>query len=262
MDSGDSDELQALFDSIVESNKPSSGSAAPAAAPTAAVANAPDSTGAGDPLSKAAGFAGGDLNEPASSMFSKIGQLTRHLHDTLRELGYDKSLEEAASAIPDARDRLNYVATMTEQAAERALNAVDAAMPLQEKIQDRSGELSEKWDKLFAKQLSVEEFRTLVHETRQFLNDTNQHSKDTNSQLLEIMMAQDFQDLTGQVIKKIVAMAKDMEQNLLGFLVEFASQNRRTDNSLLNGPVVNSEGRADVVTSQEQVDDLLESLGF
>ncbi|WP_137936356.1 protein phosphatase CheZ [Chitinivorax sp. B] len=260
LDSGDSDELQALFDSIVESNKssvePPPPAATPAPVPTAAATPAEESAPA------KAVFNMSDMGDQASSMFSKIGQLTRHLHDTLRELGYDKSLEEAAAAIPDARDRLNYVATMTEQAAERALNAVDAAMPLQEKIQDRSGELVEKWEKLFNKQLSVEEFKVLAHETRQFLNETNQHSKDTSSQLLEIMMAQDFQDLTGQVIKKIVGMAKDMEQHLLGFLVEFASQNRRADSSLLNGPVVNAEGRADVVTSQEQVDDLLESLGF
>lgn len=262
METGDSDELQALFDSIVASSGTSS-TPAPAAAPAVPEATAGEATIAQEETQDTAPTEQDELNEPASTMFSKIGQLTRKLHTTLRELGFDKSLEEAASAIPDARDRLNYIATLTEQAAERALNAVDAAMPLQDKIQDRSGDLAQQWQKLFDRQLSIDEFKILVADTRKFLDDTQQHSKDTSTQLLEIMMAQDFQDLTGQVIKKVVAMAKDMENHLLSFLVEFSPQNRRAETgSLMNGPVISGDGRADVVTSQEQVDDLLESLGF
>lgn len=195
-------------------------------------------------------------------MFSKIGQLTRKLHTTLRELGFDKSLEEAASAIPDARDRLNYIATLTEQAAERALNAVDAAMPLQDKIQDRSGDLAQQWQKLFDKQLSVEEFKTLVADTRKFLDDTQQHSKETSTQLLEIMMAQDFQDITGQLIKKVVAITKKVETELAQLLKDNAPADVREkiaqkEVSLMSGPSVPSEA-----LNQDSVDDLLADLGF
>jgi len=259
LESGDSDELEALFDSIVQANQ---GSAAPAAAQPAAEPTAPAVA------AMAAGETGiaisaDDLPEPASSMFSKIGHLTRKLHDTLRELGYDKSLEEAAAAIPDARERLAYISTLMEQAAERALNAVDAAMPLQDKLQSNTEELANRWQQLFDKKLTVDEFKTLVADTRNYFGTVQGASKDTSAQLLEIMMAQDFQDLTGQVIKKIVTMAKDMESHLLAFLVEFSSPGKRVEsNSLMNGPVISAEGRSDVVTSQEQVDDLLESLGF
>ena len=77
-------------------------------------------------------------------------------------------------------------------------------------------------------------------------------------------MAQDFQDLTGQVIKKIIELTQNMEQQLLSLLLENApaSVKAEINNSLLNGPVINAQGRSDVVTSQDQVDDLLESLGF
>ena len=51
------------------------------------------------------------------------------LRDSLRELGLDQAIAEAAEAIPDARDRLDYVVQMTAQAAERALNCVEAAQP-------------------------------------------------------------------------------------------------------------------------------------
>ncbi|WP_374348065.1 protein phosphatase CheZ [Chitinimonas sp.] len=210
------------------------------------------------------------MEEPARSMFASIGQLTRKVHDALRELGYDKSLEKAASTIPDARDRLAYVATLTEQAANRTLNAVDIAQPLQNKIESDTDALAHEWDKLFANQLTVDEFKQLAHRTRDYLKATSENVRGTNEQLLEIMMAQDFQDLTGQVIKKIVEMAKEMESGLLEFLVQFSGSSSNVvakpiaevDPSLENGPVYNADGRTDVVTSQEQVDDLLASLGF
>ncbi|WP_211236881.1 protein phosphatase CheZ [Chitinimonas koreensis] len=203
-------------------------------------------------------------------MFASIGQLTRKVHDSLRELGFDKSLEKAAAAIPDARDRLSYIATLTEQAANRTLNAVDVAQPLQNRIESDSEALAAQWDKLFANQLSIDEFKQLAAKTRDHLKESASGAKATNEQLLEIMMAQDFQDLTGQVIKKIVEMAKEMEGSLLEFLMQFSPGGSaikppsigEVDSSLLNGPVYNADGRTDVVTNQEQVDDLLASLGF
>ncbi|GLS04932.1 protein phosphatase CheZ [Chitiniphilus shinanonensis] len=252
LNSGDSAELEALFDSIVQAQQQDE---TPVAATPAATPVAHDTPAA---IAKSME----ELSEPARSMFSHIGQLTRKLHDTLRELGLDKSLERAASQIPDARDRLSYVATMTEQAADRTLNALDAARPLQDGIANNARSLASDWDKLFASQLSVDEFKALVEKTRTHLNTTAVHSDQINAQMLEIMMAQDFQDLTGQVIKKVLTMSKEMEAQLLEFLLAFSPQGLKHDDSLLNGPVVNTEGRTDIVTNQQQVDDLLESLGF
>ena len=261
INSGDSDELQALFDSIVSASTSAPVASAPAPAPAPASA-------AEQPVSDAAA-AGANMEEPARSMFTSIGQLTRKVHDALRELGFDKSLEKAASTIPDARDRLAYVATLTEQAANRTLNAVDVAQPLQNRIESDTDSLIAEWDKLYANQLSVEQFKQLAQRTRDHLKTTSANARATNEQLLEIMMAQDFQDLTGQVIKKIVEMAKEMEGGLLEFLVQFSPTGQapkpsaaEADSGLLNGPVYNAESRTDVVTSQEQVDDLLASLGF
>jgi chemotaxis protein CheZ len=166
--------------------------------------------------------------------------------------------------IPDARDRLTYIATLTEKAAERVLNATDVAKPLQDQMESGATSLSLQWDRLLQNDLSIDDFKQLVTDTRSFLGNVSLHSKATNDQLLEIMMAQDFQDLTGQVIKKIIEMAKEMENQLLLLLLQSSSPEKKAEmgTSLLNGPVVNTEGRADIVTSQEQVDDLLESLGF
>lgn len=244
LNNGDSPDLEALFDSIVQSNSVDTQT------------NESESKHASEPVATMA--------EPAKSMFSHIGQITRKLHDTLRELGLDKSLESAAASIPDARDRLSYVATMTEQAAERTLNALDVAKPLQDSITESSKRLSIQWDKFYKHELSVDEFKSLVERTRTHLTTTAQQSEQVSSQMLEIMMAQDFQDLTGQVIKRVLSMAKDMESHLLDFLLMFNPQGstKTDDSSLLNGPVISVEGRTDIVTNQAQVDDLLESLGF
>ena len=244
---GDSEDLEALFDSIIMA------SSTPPAVPETLSDNSAPAAAADQTIVP------GD-----ESLFSQIGHLTRKLHDTLRELGYDKKLAETVDAIPDTRERLAYIATMTQQAAERALTATEVAQPIQEKLEAGAMGLSSKWQRLFDNQLSLEEFKQLAEETRSYLKEVPSQTKATNAQLMEIMMAQDFQDLTGQVIKKVIDMAQQMERDMLQLLLATTPAEKKTemDASLLNGPVINAKGRTDVVTSQVQVDELLESLGF
>lgn len=237
--SNDSDDLEALFDSIIAANsdesKPESAKVIPL-----------------------------NAEGEQAKVINQVGQMARKLHDTLRELGLHTEIEKAASTIPDARDRLNYVATLTQQAAERVLNATEAAQPVVDKLGSESQRLASQWDMLFEKKLDVQQFKDLVIQTHAFLHETPKQTKATNAYLVEIMMAQDFQDLTGQVIKKIIHLTQEMEQQLLALLLENAppAVKAEINTGLLNGPVINGAGRNDVVTSQDQVDDLLESLGF
>jgi chemotaxis protein CheZ len=180
-------------------------------------------------------------------------------------MGYDRVLEDTAKAIPDARDRLNYVATMTEQAAMRSLNAIEAAKPIQDRMGRDAAGLASEWDKLFKREIGVADFKALAERTRAFLADVPSRTDATGAQLMEIMMAQDFQDLTGQVIKRITDMAQDMEAQLLKLLVENAPAEVRVaveSRGLLNGPVTSADRHRDAVNTQSQVDELLESLGF
>jgi len=210
--------------------------------------------------------AGGNPSDDRSAdkVISQVGRLTRTLHESLRELGFDKALQSASATIPDAQERLIYVAKMTEQAASRALSAIETAKPIQERLHQDSARLSGQWARLYSNQLSVDEFKALAKDTCKFLEDVPVHASATNAQLTEIMMAQDFQDLTGQVIKKVTELARTMETQLLALLVENVAPEKKLsiDSSLLNGPVANAAGRTDVVTSQKQVDEVLESLGF
>ncbi|TFW11680.1 protein phosphatase CheZ [Massilia arenosa] len=196
---------------------------------------------------------------------SRIGHMTRSLHENLRGLGLDKLIEKAANDIPDARDRLSYVARMSEQAAKRVLDATDAAMPLQDGVDASAAELSTKWQALLAGSGPTDaEWRALAQQTMAALASSQQAATATKAHLMDIMMAQDFQDLTGQVITRVTTIAQNLEQQLVQLLVDFAPAEVRKDldDSLLNGPQINPEGNSEVVANQSQVDDLLDSLGF
>lgn len=196
---------------------------------------------------------------------SRIGHMTRALHESLRGLGLDKLIEKAASDIPDARDRLDYVARLSEQAAQKVLNATDAASPLQDRIENRSADLNRSWQALLdAPGSSDAEWRALAAQTVATLGQTRSDTAQTKAYLMDIMMAQDFQDLTGQVITKVTTIAQDLEKQLVQMLVDYAPPQvkRELDSGLLNGPQIHPTGNHDVVSNQGQVDDLLDSLGF
>lgn len=200
-------------------------------------------------------------------VFNRIGSMARSLHDTLGELGSQKHklIQHVVTALPDAKDRLDYVANLTEQAACKVLNATDIAVPIVEDLGLTSKDFGKRWDKAFNNELTTEEFKKLAEETKEFFNsEMPKKITLTREQLIEIMMAQDFQDLTGQVIKKIFTLAQELESGLMSVLLEVVPDKKKTDEvaNLMNGPVVNPEGRNDVVVNQAQVDDLLDSLGF
>lgn len=214
----------------------------------------------------------GDENDgTGADLIDRIGQLTRTLHESMRELGLDREVEKAADAIPDARDRLQYIATMTEQAAETALSAIESAQPLQDKLASRATVLDERWQAWFDAPVELSDARELVRDTRDYLQRVPQDTQATGRHLHEIMMAQDFQDLTGQVIKKLVVMIRHIERQLIETLIQHLPEERRgaelkrsdsERDSLLNGPQIHTDDNAQIVTSQAQVDDLLDSLGF
>jgi len=200
-------------------------------------------------------------------IFSRIGQLTRLLRDSVANLGLDRAIMDVAEAIPDTRDRLNYVVGKTSQAADRALTCVEIARPLQDSLSEESTALKARWDAWFEAPVELSQARELVNDTRTFLDNTPKIASQTNEQLMEIMMAQDFQDLTGQVIQNMMKLIENVEHELIQVLVENMpgmmqpSVSDEPAENLKNGPQIN-QSVAGVVATQDQVDDLLETLGF
>ncbi|HEY8354958.1 MAG TPA: protein phosphatase CheZ [Methylophilaceae bacterium] len=200
-----------------------------------------------------------DVND---EVIARIGYLTRILHDSLRGLGLDKALEEVTQEIPDARDRLNYVVQMTEQAAQRVLNATDIALPIQARIDSEGQALKQEWQKLLATPAVKRDYDQLAQRTIAFLDEASAGANESREQLMDIMMAQDFQDLTGQVIKRVTQLAHDLETQLVQVLIDFKPAVKKESDSLLNGPQIAPESTPGVLSGQEQVDELLDSLGF
>lgn len=250
------DELENLFDTISDARQREL-RAAPAGPVAAAGGGSPAA-----PVVRAESAQAAATANPLD-LYSRIGNLARQLHDALRAVGADQVLARAAREVPDAQDRLSYIARLTEQAADRVLAAVEVAQSSHNQLTSATDQMAARWERFFNRDMTLDGFCELARDTRMYIAETQGKSGVMTAQLHEIMMAQDFQDLTGQVIQKLARLVGDIESQLLRFLIEALPPERQADyNDELNGPAIRVEGRTDVVADQVQVDELLESLGF
>jgi chemotaxis protein CheZ len=190
-------------------------------------------------------------------VFQQIGSITRLLHDTMAQLGVMPKLQIATDGLPDARSRLTYIATKTAEAANKVLNSVDQAKADHAHISQATRSIA---DAILANPVKAVASGAVMN----FVQDVEARTVRIDNHLTDIMMAQDFHDLTGQVVAKVVTLANDLEDSLVKLLVSVVppDQREKVDSSVLNGPVVDATGRTDVVSNQGEVDDLLASLGF
>ena len=199
-------------------------------------------------------------NEPLTvspEVFQQIGTITRVLHDTMQQLGVMPKLQVATDVLPDARSRLTYIANKTADAANKVLNSVDQAKAEHAKITEAANAM--------AQAITADPVRAVASgAVLNFVKEVESSTSKIDTHLTDIMLSQDFHDLTGQVVAKVVTLANDLEDSLVKLLVSVVppEQREKVDPSILQGPVVNPEGRADVVANQSEVDDLLASLGF
>ena len=218
-----------------------------------------------------------------SVLFQELGKLTRDLHEALNAFRLDSRLAEIAqNEIPDAKERLNYVVAMTEQAAHRTLNAVEDCLPKAEYLSRQARDLGESWAKFRKRELSAEEFRVLSKALSEFLVHSAEDGEAIRRNLSDVLMAQGFQDLTGQVIRRVIDLVQDVEKNLVGLVritgerLSAPEQKKTSEPKIAKesspqpardvtaaGPAVPGTKEAnDVVSGQDDVDDLLSSLGF
>ncbi|THB64397.1 MAG: protein phosphatase CheZ [Gammaproteobacteria bacterium] len=216
-----------------------------------------------------------------SELFKELGTLTRDLHDTIKNFGVsdmDIDLKELTEVqIPDATERINYVIETTEKAANRTLEAVEQGLPLAIDISDRANYLQDRWEKFKSRDLTVDQFRELSQELESYLLDTVSNGEALREKMNEALMAQEFQDITGQILRKVIEMVQHVEESLVYLVkmsagatdlerpkrpVSLSAKTSKSDDEL-DGPVVPGTSTANnVVNGQDEVDDLLSSLGF
>jgi len=212
------------------------------------------------------------------SLFQELGKMTRQLHDSLNNFALDSRMQSLAeSDIPDAKARLNHVIEMTEASANRTLNAVEDTLPIAAQLQSVANTLHEKWGRFRNKEMNVEEFRGMSREIDEFLSVTMDNAGQIHTSLSDVMMAQEFQDLTGQILRRVITLVQEVEDNLVELIrlsggleteAEPAStavqESKKAENILQGvGPQVPGVGDdSGAVSGQDEVDDLLSSLGF
>ena len=210
-----------------------------------------------------------------NSVFEKVGELTRELHDSLVSFQNDtRLLDMTDHDIPDAKHRLNYVIEMTDKAANKTMDAVDNCLPIADKLIADLEAVKPRWQGLMSREIAIGDFKLLCHQVDGLIEDSSMSAINLRSSLTDILMAQDFQDLTGQMIRRVIDLVQEIELKLVGILTlgsqEGAALVKNEENIQeeaprdieAEGPIMNAETRDDVVNGQDDVDDLLSSLGF
>lgn len=214
-------------------------------------------------------------------LYHEVGKLTRELHNAIVNFQLDPRMPHAQelSQIADATERLNYVVTMTEKAANRTMDLVEQSAPLVNDLSDEAQSLSVEWGRFMRREMGADGFRELAKRIELFLARSERDGNKLSGHLNDILLAQDYQDLTGQVIKRVTQLVTEVESNLLKLMlmasqvdrfagiqhdheVLRAEQEKLKEPSRGEGPQIHADKRDDVASSQDDVDDLLSSLGF
>ena len=216
-------------------------------------------------------------------IFTSVGKLTRALHSAIVNFHVDVDLESEppevnTSEIRDASDRLHYVIDLTQKAADSTMDKVEAIAPVAAHLGSEASRIREEWSRLKRREMNKSEFQALYGQVEGFLGEMDKGTKELNSSLQEIILEQGYQDLTGQVLKKVIGLISDVEKELVnlmriagqvekvtGFSTEgepAAPKAAASRNIKGEGPQIHADKRDDVVSGQDDVDDLLSSLGF
>jgi len=203
-------------------------------------------------------------------LFNEVGKLTRDLHESMSSFNLDPRLVDLTNNdMPNTRERLNYVITTTEDAAHKTLGFIEETLPLASELKQTAENIKESWHRFRMKEMTAVEFNALSKEIEAYLPEVTQHSEQIHTNLSEMMMAQGFQDLTGQVIRQVISLVAEVEDSLIQLVKvagkhveEQPKKDKQVDAVKAEGPQINAADNPNVLNDQDEVDDLLSSLGF
>jgi len=217
-------------------------------------------------------------DERNRNLYLEVGRLTRALHDAITnfhiDVGAGNPVSEEMSQMANATDRLNYVIKMTQDAANQTMDKVDESAPVAERLREQAAALRKDWARLVRREMKPDEFRDLYRKIDGFLKESEEQAGTLSNNFNDILLAQGYQDLTGQVLIKVITLVQEIEENLVNLVCMAGQVDKMTgiqhnksnpaeqDACAPEGPIVNAEKREDTVSGQDEVDDLLSSLGF
>lgn len=181
-------------------------------------------------------------------LYQSIGQMTRNLHESLKGVDDIELMHQVKHDLPDLNERINYVLSSTEQAVDTTLSASEAIGQVVDQLDQFKNQLDSEQAKQLDDALSV-----------------------ISQQINEIMQAQSFQDLTGQVLKRMLVVMGSFEHSLLDLIARAGQSlddlpprqvDQHKDDLKGVGPAATKRDKDSVAQSQDDVDDLLAELGF
>jgi len=203
-----------------------------------------------------------------SSLFQELGKLTREIHESINAFSDDPRVAELASEdIPDAKERLQFIVTKTDEAAHRTMTNAEEAIDIVNNVNSEAAEVRERWSQFKNKEMSKVDFLVLSNDIEKLLSSVDAENSKVKDKMNDIMMAQDYQDLTGQMIKQVTTMVQEIEGKLVKLVAITGAKitegnSEVKDGTIAHGPQLASANKEDVATNQDEVDDLLASLGF
>lgn len=206
-------------------------------------------------------------------LYEEVGKMTRQLHDSLQSFREDSRLANMTQDIPDARERLNHVIELTQNSADKTLNAVEQSMPVADDLEKQAAQMKQAWSRFKRREMSLDQFRELSSSLEEFLTGIEAGSRQMKQSLNQVLMAQEFQDLTGQILKRVISLVEEVEENLVELVRITGGKYTKTEdeNSTPENPdPLKAEGphvpgiktETEIMNNQDDVDDLLSSLGF
>ncbi|MHA7815424.1 MAG: protein phosphatase CheZ [Pseudohaliea sp.] len=189
------------------------------------------------------------------ALFQDVGRLTRQLHEALTSFQLDSRLADFASdEFPDARQRLDQVITVTEQSAHKTMDLVEAMLP-------RAEALASGAEALAAAAEKAPDGEALKREAASFAREVTEQAGEIRSGLSEVIISQNFQDLAGQEIRKVIRLVTEVEETLINMIRVAGKSGLLTDRKRAGEAASVPEGEQRI-TSQDEADELLSSLGF
>ena len=159
------------------------------------------------------------------SLLTEVGRLTREVNDSIKLLSSDERLITLTQdQIPDCQERLQYVIQQTEKAANDTLDAVEDMMSRSKTISEDAHTLLDQTVPTTAAADATDRTATTVFATNMAENGEYFHAR-----LSDVLVAQSYQDLTSQVIRRTIDVVTQIEGKLLEIVAACRACARRRE---------------------------------
>lgn len=201
-------------------------------------------------------------------LMKNVGELTREIETALERFCVDARVEDLSrKEVPDARVSLEHVLKLTDEAAHRTMDLVEQSREPADVIFRGASQVLPRWRDWREGRLSPEEHAALMDETGGLLDAAREGSELIRANLSEVLVAQGYQDLSGQIIRSVMNLIDEIQEALAGLVAlsrgqDFVCRAREPQANGACGPQVPGVAKGETVAGQDEVDMLLSGMNL